>query len=186
MSKEKKPETPNLITGEDEAKLKELIKKLIKQELQDLDETSTTSGTGGTGGTGGIDYVAGAGYSTAANLVLYAKWTPASYTISYNGNGSTGGTVPTNTFGAGNVSLAGNSGNLVRENYYFAGWYLGSNPYSTGATYNLRANIFAFASKIIEWQNNRSISPCTHHPLSSELLRQIDKITILNPLNEFT
>jgi len=43
MSKEKKPETPNLITGEDEAKLKELIKKLIKQELQDLDETSTTS-----------------------------------------------------------------------------------------------------------------------------------------------
>ena len=50
MSKEKKPETPNLITGEDEAKLKELIKKLIKQELQDLDETSTTSGTGGTGG----------------------------------------------------------------------------------------------------------------------------------------
>ncbi len=54
MSKEKKPETPNLITGEDEAKLKELIKKLIKQELQDLDETSTTSGTGGTGGIDGI------------------------------------------------------------------------------------------------------------------------------------
>jgi hypothetical protein len=56
MSKQKKPD---LITGEDEAKLKELIKKLIKQELQDLDETSTTSGTGGTGGTGGID-----GFST--------------------------------------------------------------------------------------------------------------------------
>ena len=39
MSRQKKPD---LITGEYEAKLKELIKKLIKQELQDLDETSTT------------------------------------------------------------------------------------------------------------------------------------------------
>ena len=51
MSKQNKPD---LITGEDEAKLKELIKKLIKQELQDLDETSTTSGTGGTGGIDGF------------------------------------------------------------------------------------------------------------------------------------
>jgi hypothetical protein len=54
MSKDKKPKTPDLITGEEEAKLKELIKKLIKQELQDLDETSTTSGTGGTGGIDGF------------------------------------------------------------------------------------------------------------------------------------
>ena len=44
MSKQKKPD---LITGEYEAKLKELIKKLIKQELQDLDETSTTGGIAG-------------------------------------------------------------------------------------------------------------------------------------------
>ena len=44
MSKQTKPD---LITGEDEAKLKELIKKLIKQELQDLDETSTTGGIAG-------------------------------------------------------------------------------------------------------------------------------------------
>lgn len=44
MSTQKKPD---LITGEDEAKLKELIKKLIKQELQDLDETSTTGGIAG-------------------------------------------------------------------------------------------------------------------------------------------
>ena len=44
MSKQKEPD---LITGENEAKLKELIKKLIKQELQDLDETSTTGGIAG-------------------------------------------------------------------------------------------------------------------------------------------
>lgn len=45
MSKEQtKPKTPNLITGEDEEKLKELIKSLIHKEL---DEMSTTGGVAG-------------------------------------------------------------------------------------------------------------------------------------------
>jgi len=45
MKKEQsKAKTPNLITGEDEAKLKELIKKMIEQEL---DEMSTTGGVAG-------------------------------------------------------------------------------------------------------------------------------------------
>lgn len=44
MSKEKKPETPNLITGEDEAKLKELIKSLIKKELDEMTGTSAVPG----------------------------------------------------------------------------------------------------------------------------------------------
>jgi hypothetical protein len=44
MSKEKKPETPNLITGEDEAKLKELIKSLIKQELDEMTGTGAVAG----------------------------------------------------------------------------------------------------------------------------------------------
>lgn len=44
MSKEKKPETPNLITGEDEAKLKELIKRLIKKELDEMTGTGAVAG----------------------------------------------------------------------------------------------------------------------------------------------
>ena len=44
MSKEKKPETPNLITGEDEAKLKELIKSLIKKELDEMTGTGAVAG----------------------------------------------------------------------------------------------------------------------------------------------
>jgi ribosomal protein L12E/L44/L45/RPP1/RPP2 len=43
MSKDKKPKTPDLITGEEEAKLKELIKSLIKQELDEM------TGTGAVG-----------------------------------------------------------------------------------------------------------------------------------------
>jgi hypothetical protein len=44
MSKDKKPKTPDLITGEDDAKLKELIKSLIKQELEEMTGTSAVAG----------------------------------------------------------------------------------------------------------------------------------------------
>lgn len=43
MSKDKKPKTPDLITGEEEAELKELIKNLIKKELEEM------TGTGAVG-----------------------------------------------------------------------------------------------------------------------------------------
>jgi hypothetical protein len=44
MSKDKKPKTPDLITGEEEAKLKELIKSLIKQELEEMTGTGAVAG----------------------------------------------------------------------------------------------------------------------------------------------
>jgi uncharacterized repeat protein (TIGR02543 family) len=80
-------------------------------------------------GTGGTDYAVGAGYSTAANLILYAKWTPANYTITYNGNGSTGGTVPTaGTLTTGTTFNAdSNSGSLVKTGHTFAGWNTAAN-----------------------------------------------------------
>ena len=85
------------------------------------------------GGTGGTDYVAGAGYSTAVNLVLYAKWTPASYTITYNGNGSTGGTIPSaGTLTTGIAFNAdSNSGSLIKTGYTFAGWNTAANGTGT-------------------------------------------------------
>ena len=39
-------------------------------------------------------FVVGSGYSTAANLTLIAQWSAASYTITYNGNGATTGSIP--------------------------------------------------------------------------------------------
>jgi len=45
MSKEQtKPKTPNLITGEDEEKLKELIKSLIQKELDEMTGTGAVAG----------------------------------------------------------------------------------------------------------------------------------------------
>jgi hypothetical protein len=44
MSKDKKPKTPDLITGEEEAELKELIKNLIKKELEEMTGTGAVAG----------------------------------------------------------------------------------------------------------------------------------------------
>ncbi|HAJ78444.1 MAG TPA: hypothetical protein DCO75_01620 [Fibrobacteres bacterium] len=66
------------------------------------------------------------------NRTLYARWT-AVYTITYKGNGSTGGTVPTDTGHYKNgiqVTVLGNTGSLIKTHYTFSGW----NTDSTGAT----------------------------------------------------
>lgn len=72
-----------------------------------------------------------------SNLTLYAMWGPLlSYTVTYNGNGNTGGTVPTdgNLYLPGaTVTVAGNSGNLARSGYTFAGWNTVSD--GSGTTY---------------------------------------------------
>ena len=69
-------------------------------------------------------YIVGAGYSTAANLALIAQWTPSSYIVTYNGNGSTGGSAPSSgTLTTGTTfNASSNSGSLVKAGYDFAGW----------------------------------------------------------------
>ncbi|WP_238919049.1 InlB B-repeat-containing protein, partial [Clostridium sp. YIM B02555] len=85
----------------------------------------------------GTDYAAGSGtFSIAANTTLYAKWTPVptTYTVTYNGNGNTGGTVPTDStsYTSGQtVTAAANSGNLVKTGYTFAGWNTAANGSGT-------------------------------------------------------
>ena len=62
--------------------------------------------------------------------VTYPKVIPPTYTVSYNANGATSGTAPTdsNTYANGaNVPLAGNSGNLTKTGYTFGGWSLTTN-----------------------------------------------------------
>ncbi|MGD9731370.1 MAG: LamG-like jellyroll fold domain-containing protein [Desulfamplus sp.] len=76
---------------------------------------------------------------------------PASYTITYNGNGNTGGTVPsaqTKTHDAA-LTLATNSGGLVKSGSTFDGWNtqadgLGTD-YTAGATYTANASITLYA-----------------------------------------
>ncbi len=83
----------------------------------------------------------------SANTTLYAKWT---YTVTYNGNSNTGGTVPTdatNYTQTASVTTAANSGSLVRTGYTFAGWNTLAN--GTGTSYSVsQASAFTNAGNI--------------------------------------
>ena len=74
---------------------------------------------------------------------LYALWTVNDYTISYDGNGNSGGTVPADGEYPFNTTATAstNSGNLVKTGYAFAGWNTAANgsgtPYAEGEIFTL-------------------------------------------------
>jgi uncharacterized repeat protein (TIGR02543 family)/uncharacterized repeat protein (TIGR01451 family) len=76
----------------------------------------------------GTTITAGSGTFTmpSGNVTLYAIWTSnVTYSITYNDNGSTGGSVPvdgTAHLSGANVAVKSNSGTLVRDGYTFSGW----------------------------------------------------------------
>ena len=71
------------------------------------------------------------------------------YSVTYAGNGNTGGLVPTPTVGIGSVTLASNGGLFVRSGYVFGGWNLKADgsgtSYPASGNYNLIANVTMYA-----------------------------------------
>jgi uncharacterized repeat protein (TIGR02543 family) len=100
----------------------------------------------------GTDYAAGASYTVDAAVTLYAQWTTLpTYTVSYDGNGADGGTVPdpqTKIAGIA-LTLAGNSGSLTRAGYTFTGWNTAADgsgtDYAAGASYTVDAAVTLYA-----------------------------------------
>ena len=103
----------------------------------------------------GVD---GANYSPPATITLTAQWTALTYSITYNGNGSDGGSVPsTGTFSYGNSYSIVSKGSLSKSGYTFAGWATAANGsgtvYAIGtdgisgstSTYSAAANIILYA-----------------------------------------
>jgi uncharacterized repeat protein (TIGR02543 family) len=99
----------------------------------------------------GVNYVAGAPYSDASDLHLFAVWSPKDYTVSYQKNGGTGSITTSTTFTVispttvqSNTDLSGNP-KLTRDGYTFVGWntdsggrgldYKENDPY--GSSHNL-------------------------------------------------
>ncbi|MFD0711821.1 InlB B-repeat-containing protein [Paenibacillus sp. GCM10027626] len=103
----------------------------------------------------GTDYAAGATFAMGTeNVTLYAKWTAKpTYTVTYNGNGSTGGSVPADSgaYESGStVTVLGNTGNLTKSGHTFAGWNTQADgqgtSYATGATFEIgTANVTLYA-----------------------------------------
>jgi len=62
----------------------------------------------------------------SSNVTLYAMWTASpAYAVTYNGNGNTSGSAPsdtTNYVQGQTVMVLGNTGNLANSGYSFIGW----------------------------------------------------------------
>ena len=87
----------------------------------------------------GTDYSPSATFTIENNTTLYAEWIPVgSYTLTYNGNGNTGGNVPVDASspyaGGSTVTVLGNSGSLTRTSFSFAGWNTAAD--GSGTNYN--------------------------------------------------
>ncbi len=120
-----------------------------------LTKTGYTFGGWNTAADGsGTDRAASSTFAIGANTTLYAKWTPV-YTVTYNGNGNTGGSAPTDsgTYANGaTVTVLANTGSLTKTGYTFAGWNtqadgLGTDRAATGsATFTMgSANVTLYA-----------------------------------------
>lgn len=109
-------------------------------------------------------------YQVPAAVTLYAQWGTA-YTITYNGNLSTSGTVPSNgTYVSGGVpyAVSENTGSLARTGYTFAGWNSAADGSGTSypagtSSYGLNANVTLYAqwtpvTYVISYDSNGAVS----------------------------
>ncbi len=113
----------------------------------DLTKTGHTFGGWNTQPDGeGTSYTAADSFIMGtANVTLYARWTPLpTYSVTYHGNEATGGSVPVdsnNYLEGAQVPVLGNTGNLARTSYSFAGWNASADGsgmnYTAGATFNM-------------------------------------------------
>ncbi|HHY71816.1 MAG TPA: cadherin-like domain-containing protein [Bacillus bacterium] len=106
----------------------------------------------------GITYMEDAQFPMGAgDMTLYAKWEANQYTVTYDGNGSTGGTPPnamSYEYNA-NVIVAG-QGSLVKSGYVFAGWNTAADGkgvnYAANDTFIMGSSPITFYAKWIEKQ----------------------------------
>jgi len=88
---------------------------------------------------GGTNHNASATYTANAALTLFPRWTGLpTYTLTYDGNGNTGGTAPaaqTRASDAAPIVVSG-QGTLLREGHNFLGWATSSSATTPNATYD--------------------------------------------------
>ena len=134
------------------------------------DESIGAFDTGGTGvysysipalanGTHTLRAVAGGGASN------FATFTVEKYELAYDGNGNTGGAVPTATTSYAvntTVSALGNTGALEKTNYTFLGWNTNDEgtgtDYSEGDVITLTSNVTLYAN----WQAVNTTIDCSN------------------------
>ncbi len=95
----------------------------------------------------------------SSSLTIYAKWTAITYTVTYNGNGSTGGSTA-NSSHTYDASRALNANGYTRTGHSFAGWAtssVGSAAYSDGqSVVNLASAQGAVVTLYAKWSESSS------------------------------
>jgi uncharacterized repeat protein (TIGR02543 family) len=112
----------------------------------------------------GTNYAAADNYTTVSNVIFYAKWNPVTYSITYNGNTSDGGSAPTTggytTGQASPYSVLANT--FTKTSNVFGGWNTAANgtgtSYSPGATITTLANIVLYATWIPQFTLHYAIN----------------------------
>jgi uncharacterized repeat protein (TIGR02543 family) len=112
----------------------------------------------------GTNYAAADTYTTVSNVIFYAKWNPVTYSITYNGNTSDGGSAPTTggytTGQASPYSVLTNT--FTKTSNVFGGWNTAANgtgtSYSAGATITTLADIVLYATWIPQFTLHYAIN----------------------------
>jgi len=97
---------------------------------------------------GTTTFAGGASYTPTTGITLNPVWNAVTYTISYNANLATGGTVPSNqswATGTTALTLSGNTGTLVKSGYTFGGWATTASSTTPVATYSTSASQIFYA-----------------------------------------
>jgi uncharacterized repeat protein (TIGR02543 family) len=88
---------------------------------------------------------------TTLNITVIAA--PEYYTVTYSGNGNTGGSAPTDAnspyLSSSIITVLGNTGNLTKTGYTFAGWNTAADGsgtnYASGATFTISGDTSLYA-----------------------------------------
>ncbi|MBO7047863.1 MAG: InlB B-repeat-containing protein [Spirochaetia bacterium] len=108
------------------------------------------------GGTGDPFVV---GSQVISSMTVYAKWSENDYTVSYNRNNATGGSVPASHATKFNqsITLHDNTGNLVRTGYRFEGWNTmadgSGTDYAVGASYKVTGDATLYAKWVLSYSS---------------------------------
>ena len=87
----------------------------------------------------------------ASDVEIHATFTPINYTVTYDGNGASGGQVPAaQTYAYGSsIMVSGNTGNLTKDGFKFVGWNTQKDgkgiDYPVGSTFTITDNITLYA-----------------------------------------
>jgi uncharacterized repeat protein (TIGR02543 family) len=95
----------------------------------------------------GTTRAAGTTFTPSSNVTLFARW--VTYTITYNSNGASSGSVPAARVGIDSFNISDNTGTLAKTNYFFSGWNTAANgagtTYAVGQNFTPTANLTLYA-----------------------------------------